>query len=155
MRGLSVKISICLLFTGCLTANKADRQLSRIASTFPGKVATVCSEKYPIKASIDTFERTEYDFIEVLQDTLNTLKIDTLVNTVTKQKTIRLPQKTKTVTIVHSIENQATIHSFQDQVSHLSSQLNDQKDKADFYFKWFWVLIAVCIALFGLHLVRK
>lgn len=149
------KVSLIFLLSGCLSAKKADRQLANIAQKYPDKVAVACSEKYPIKEKIDTIEHTEYDFIEVLPDTMKSIKIDTVVNILTNTKIIRLPQKTKTVTITHTLENQATIHSFQNQVSHLNSQLNDQKDKADFYFKWFWILISVCLALFALHIVRK
>lgn len=148
-----VKVSFCVLLTGCLTANKADRQLARISSKYPAKVADLCLDKFPIKEKIDTLERTEYDFIEVLADTIDRLKIDTIVNK--KQKTIRLPKEIKTVTITHTLENQATIHSFQNQISHLNSLLNDSKDKADFYFKWFWILVSVCLALLGLHIIRK
>lgn len=114
-------LAFILYMIGCLascyTAKKADKQVGKALSQYPGKVAAIARAAFPcITTKADTLTTTDtlYDFIDCPENQY-------VVNTAQPQaevvrNIIRVPVKipVRTITITTEVEDSAKIWAYQD-----------------------------------------
>lgn len=117
-----------ILFASCLTEKKSVKQLALIQDKFPKLVAQNCSEKFPIKETIEVREVIKLDTIT----NLDTITKDSVIN----NEVIRfvyLSGKTITKTIhrdsIIRLENTAKLFVLQSDLKAANELITEQKHK--------------------------
>lgn len=139
----------------CLSPRKADRQLAKINSKFPGKVATNCADSFKIVEKHDTSVTVEYDWIELEPE----IKFDTTNDTIVKQKYVMKERvQYKTITITKNVENTARVKELSDRLNQsisLYKKADYQAKKYKGVTKILSFLLALIIIAFYFAFKRK
>lgn len=155
---------LILLFCGCFSERKANKQFAKAVVAFPKIGAEFCANEFPVKDSIikDTVLTTDTILIQggVIEDTV--IVNDTVRITIVKT----LPAKviTNTVHIRDTIirENTAALKSCEIDKSKTIDLLVKKTDEANKYKGqartrgwWLWGLIAFLILVIGLNVYLR
>ena len=126
---------------GCATPNR----LNKIMNKLPEAAAKECSERYPIKETVDTLiiqdtallnqYEVEFNYIYSLLDSVLSKNCDTVKIEKIKEIIKQIPAKPETKVIVKTVENtakqQVIIDSCQKLTSQLNASLNKEKGKVE------------------------
>lgn len=151
---------LLVLLTGCMTAEKAKRNLDKIENEYPELISEICAVEYPcIPRKADTVLRTEYDFIEVecpdgqlpltSKDSTDTIYIIKYNGRVTKE--VRIPCESKVIT--QYIEDSAKVTDLTNRLGSVTEDYIKAQAKAkrySTYTKILGLLLALIILAFYL-----
>ena len=119
---------LTILFASCMTEKQSVKKLAIINSKYPELIAQNCSDKFPIRESIEVREIIKLDTIL----NLDTITKDSVIN----NEIIRyvyLPGKTITKTIhkdsIIRLENTAKLFVLSNQLKVADEIINEQKHK--------------------------
>ena len=142
-----------LLFVGCLSPRKAERQLSNIREKYPDLI------KCDTTSRIDTVSNLEYDWIETEGPTqTNEIKMVDTVNIKFEKTSIRVKKVIQKVEIIRYVEDTTKIRLLTNQLSKLNQDYKKTYLKSknqEQYSKVLAVLLALLILALYFVLKKK
>ena len=140
-----------LLFVGCLSPRKAERQLSNIREKYPDMI------KCDTLSRVDTVNNLEYDWIETEGPTNEVKMVDT-VNIKFEKTSIKVKKVIQKVEIIRYVEDSSKIRLLTNQLSKLNEDYKKTYLKAknkEQYSKVLAVLLALLILALYFVLKKK
>lgn len=137
---------LTILFASCMTEKQSVKKLAIINSKYPELIAQNCSDKFPIRESVEVRETITHDTLK---------STDTLIkDTVIKNEIIRyiyLPGQTVTKTIkkdsVIRLENTAKLFVLEGKLKAANEQIIKQK-QIIVIGRWVGFLLLIIIGVF-------
>ena len=137
---------LTILFASCMTEKQSVKKLAIINSKYPELIAQNCSDKFPIKETIEVRETITHDTLK----STDTLIKDTVIN----NEIIRyvyLPGQTITKTIkkdsVIRLENTAKLFILEGKLKAANEQIIKQKQLITIG-RWVGFLLLIIISVF-------
>ena len=137
---------LTILFASCMTEKQSVKKLAIINSKYPELIAQNCSDKFPIKETIEVRETITHDTLK----STDTLIKDTVINNEVIRY-IYLPGQTITKTIkkdsVIRLENTAKIFILEGKLKAANEQIIKQKQLITIG-RWVGFLLLIIIGVF-------
>ena len=137
---------LTILFASCMTEKQSVKKLAIINSKYPELVAQNCSDKFPIKETIEVRETITHDTLK----STDTLIKDTVINNEVIRY-IYLPGQTITKTIkkdsVIRLENTAKLFILEGKLKAANEQIVKQKQLITIG-RWVGFLLLIIIGVF-------
>ena len=137
---------LLLLFASCMTEKQSVKKLAIINSKYPELIAQNCSDKFPIKETIEVRETITHDTLK----STDTLIKDTVINNEVIRY-IYLPGQTITKTIkkdsVIRLENTAKLFILEGKIKAANEQIIKQKQLIAIG-RWVGFLLLIIIGVF-------
>ena len=137
---------LTILFASCMTEKQSVKKLAIINSKYPELIAQNCSDKFPIKETIEVRETITHDTLK----STDTLIKDTVINNEIIRY-IYLPGQTITKTIkkdsVIRLENTAKLFILEGKIKAANEQIIKQKQLITIG-RWVGFLLLIIIGVF-------
>lgn len=137
---------LTILFASCMTEKQSVKKLAIINSKYPELIAQNCSDKFPIRESVEVRETITHDTLK----STDTLIKDTVINNEIIRY-IYLPGQTITKTIkkdsVIRLENTAKLFVLEGKLKAANEQIIKQKQLI-VIGRWVGFLLLIIIGLF-------
>lgn len=137
---------LTILFASCMTEKQSVKKLAIINSKYPELIAQNCSDKFPIRESVEVRETITHDTLK----STDTLIKDTVINNEIIRY-IYLPGQTVTKTIkkdsVIRLENTAKLFVLESKLKAANEQIIKQK-KLIVIGRWVGFLLLIIIGVF-------
>lgn len=137
---------LTILFASCMTEKQSVKKLAIINSKYPEIIAKNCSDKFPIRESVEVRETITHDTLK----STDTLIKDTVINNETIRY-IYLPGQTITKTIkkdsVIRLENTAKLFVLEGKLKAANEQIIKQKQLI-VIGRWVGFLLLIIIGVF-------
>ena len=137
---------LTILFASCMTEKQSVKKLAIINSKYPELIAQNCSDKFPIKETIEVRETITHDTLK----STDTLIKDTVINNEVIRY-IYLPGQTITKTIkkdsVIRLENTAKLFILEGKLKAANEQIIKQKQMITIG-RWVGFLLLIIIGVF-------
>ena len=137
---------LTILFASCMTEKQSVKKLAIINSKYPELIAQNCSDKFPIKETIEVRETITHDTLK----STDTLIKDTVINNEVIRY-IYLPGQTITKTIkkdsVIRLENTAKLFILEGKIKAANEQIIKQKQLIAIG-RWVGFLLLIIIGVF-------
>lgn len=137
---------LTILFASCMTEKQSVKKLAIINSKYPELIAQNCSDKFPIRESVEVRETITHDTLK----STDTLIKDTVINNEIIRY-IYLPGQTVTKTIkkdsVIRLENTAKLFVLEGKLKDANEQIIKQKQLI-VIGRWVGFLLLIIIGVF-------
>ena len=137
---------LTILFASCMTEKQSVKKLAIINSKYPELIAQNCSDKFPIRETIEVRETITHDTLK----STDTLIKDTVINNEIIRY-IYLPGQTITKTIkkdsVIRLENTAKLFILEGKLKAANEQIIKQKQMSTIC-RWVGFLLLIIIGVF-------
>ena len=137
---------LTILFASCMTEKQSVKKLAIINSKYPELIAQNCSDKFPIRESVEVRETITHDTLK----STDTLIKDTVINNEIIRY-IYLPGQTVTKTIkkdsVIRLENTAKLFVLEGKLKAANEQIINQKQLI-VIGRWVGFLLLIIIGVF-------
>lgn len=137
---------LTILFASCMTEKQSVKKLAIINSKYPELIAQNCSDKFPIRESVEVRETITHDTLK----STDTLIKDTVINNEIIRY-IYLPGQTITKTIkkdsVIRLENTAKLFVLESKLKAANEQIIKQKQLI-VIGRWVGFLLLIIISVF-------
>lgn len=137
---------LTILFASCMTEKQSVKKLAIINSKYPELIAQNCSDKFPIRESVEVRETITHDTLK----STDTLIKDTVINNEIIRY-IYLPGQTITKTIkkdsVIRLENTAKLFVLEGKLKAVNEQIIKQKQLI-VIGRWVGFLLLIIIGVF-------
>jgi len=137
---------LTILFASCMTEKQSVKKLAIINSKYPELIAQNCSDKFPIRETIEVRETITHDTLK----STDTLIKDTVINNEVIRY-IYLPGQTITKTIkkdsVIRLENTAKLFILEGKIKAANEQIIKQKQMITIG-RWVGFLLLIIIGVF-------
>lgn len=137
---------LTILFASCMTEKQSVKKLAIINSKYPDLIAQNCSDKFPIRESVEVRETITHDTLK----STDTLIKDTVINNEIIRY-IYLPGQTITKTIkkdsVIRLENTAKLFVLEGKLKAANEQIIKQKQMI-VIGRWVGFLLLIIIGVF-------
>ena len=137
---------LTILFASCMTEKQSVKKLAIINSKYPELIAQNCSDKFPIKETIEVRETITHDTLK----STDTLIKDTVINNEVIRY-IYLPGQTITKTIkkdsIIRLENTAKLFILESKLKAANEQIIKQKQMITIG-RWVGFLLLIIIGVF-------
>ena len=137
---------LTIIFASCMTEKQSVKKLAIINSKYPELIAQNCSDKFPIKETIEVRETITHDTLK----STDTLIKDSIINN-ELVKYVYLPGQTITKTIkkdsVIRLENTAKLFILEGKIKAANEQIIKQKQLITIG-RWVGFLLLIIIGVF-------
>lgn len=137
---------LTILFASCMTEKQSVKKLAIINSKYPELIAQNCSDKFPIRESVEVRETITHDTLK----STDTLIKDTVINNEIIRY-IYLPGQTITKTIkkdsIIRLENTAKLFVLEGKIKAANEQIIKQKQLITIG-RWVGFLLLIIIGVF-------
>ena len=137
---------LTILFASCMTEKQSVKKLAIINSKYPELIAQNCSDKFPIKETIEVRETITHDTLK----STDTLIKDSIINN-ELVRYVYLPGQTITKTIkkdsVIRLENTAKLFILEGKIKAANEQIIKQKQMITIG-RWVGFLLLIIIGVF-------